>query len=180
MSYQRVARDFHQRIDAIAAAVDELAPAMEAAAALIVEAAVNDHRVFFCSGDYEAGIASYMAQQFRSGGGVYPALPVLSLDGGREGDNQAPLWRDLRALSRDGDVILCIDSSDGGALAQHAAALAAERNLPAIILSQATSVTATLLPLSHPKPELRREMALMALHSLHALILQTLMGEEEV
>jgi hypothetical protein len=179
MSYQRIAGDFHQRIDLIAAAVDAQAPGLEQAAGLIVEAALSDRRVFLVCGDRDSGIADYLSRLLRQGEGSLPSLPVLALQQGQRGEESAPLWRDLRALARDGDLLLCIDSLEGAPVARRAALLAGERNLSAVLLSDAAQITgsALLIPLQAPSSELRRELALMAMHSLHRLILELLMGE---
>lgn len=184
--YDRIAAGFHRRIEVIAGAVDALAPALEAAAAQIVDAALNDRRIFICGAGNDAALAAYAATSFRSGASGSPPLPAHALTATVSGDPDS-LWRDLKTLSRDGDIVLFIDASDGragggsgrGNIAGEAVEIARERNLYLLLLSdQAEALPTDLaLPMIADDEALRRELALMCVHCLQNLIAEIMMGE---
>ena len=87
-SYDSLSRQFHARIDAIAGAVDALAPGLEAAAAQVVEAALSDQRVLLCASGPDAALAHYFAQQLRDGDGRHPPLTCKDTDARASGDSR--------------------------------------------------------------------------------------------
>ena len=177
--YERIAQAYHQRIDAIAETVDAMAPGLQAAAAQIVDAALDDRRILVCATGLDASIAAYATMLLRGGAGGIPPLPALSLAGADDDARQSSLWRDLRTLSRDGDVLLCIDSAEGALTANEALQLARARNLCALLLSDLAEAedAAAIMPLQGANAAVRRELAMMALHCLRDLIAELLMGE---
>lgn len=174
--YEQLAADFYRRIDCITGAVDALAPGLEAAARQLVDAVLADKRLLLCGAGGDNALAQYAARLLRRPGDALPALPALCLGGADDPGEQ--LWQDLRSLSRDGDLLLCIDSSDAGATAAGAGRLAQQRNLQAVLLAPpGDHGVATVVSLQAADAELRCELALMALHELRALVLRLLMGE---
>jgi phosphoheptose isomerase len=178
--YEHIASSFHTRIDAIAGAVDALAPGLQAAAQQIVDAALNDQRILVCAGGDDTALGSYAGHLLRSSWGGAPPLPALALGSTTDDSGRASLWRDVRTLAKDGDVLLCIDTAENALLAREAGAVAAERNLCAQLLSELTELPGAgiLLPLNSDEITLRRELALMSVHSLRELIADLLMGEQ--
>jgi phosphoheptose isomerase len=179
-SYDSLSRQFHARIDAIAGTVDALAPGLEAAAAQIVEAALSDRRILLCAGGPDAALGHYFAQQLRDGDGRHPPLPAVALGSAAGTEDYTTLWNDLRTLARDGDVVLCIDTTNGAADGLKTVDLARQRNLSPLLLSEAQELVATAvaLPLLAGSEELKRELAFMALHSLRQTVIDMLMGEQ--
>lgn len=176
--YPRIAQAFHQRIDVIAGTVDLLAPALEEAADRLLQAVMNDRRMLICGCGHDGALARYATTLFLDSDGRVPPLPALMVDG--EGADSERLWSNLRSLSRDGDLLLCIDSSSDANAAMRSAQLAQQRNLDAILLSNAQPATAgnaLLLPVPAEAAQTRRELAVMALHTLRELLIQRLMGD---
>jgi len=174
--YEQLAAGFHRRIDCIAGAVDALAPGLDGAAQQIVSAVLDDRRILLCGTGPDSSLARYGALLLRRPGDAMPTLPALLL--GAEEEPLEQLWQDVRCLARDGDILLCIDSSDNAATAGAAAKLAAQRNLIAVLLSAENAFAdAIAVELRAADAELRRELALMAVHELRSQVLRLLMGE---
>ncbi|WP_439105703.1 phosphoheptose isomerase [Congregibacter sp.] len=176
-SYQRIAASFHQRIDAIANAVDSMAPGLAAAASLLSQAVLEDRKILISACEEDAVLAELVATVLRTPIEPGPALPALALrSDSHEGD--PTLWRNLRTLSRDGDVLLCIDSGAGATLARKYVEFAEKRNLIAIVLSEKLEISGgTCIALNVEHPDLRRELILMASHCLRDQTKQVLLGE---
>lgn len=178
--YEHIASSFHTRIDTIAGAVDALAPGLQAAAQQIVDAVLNDQRILVCAGGDDTALGSYAGQLLRSRWRDAPPLPALALSCTTDDSGRASLWSDVRTLAKDGDVLLCIDTAEDALLAREAAEVAAQRSLGALLMSGLTTLPGTgiLLPLHSDEITLRRELALMSVHSLRELIADLLMGEK--
>jgi phosphoheptose isomerase len=179
-AYERTAADFHRRIDAIAAGVDTMAPGIEAAATQLFEALLNDRRILVCASGADAPLAAHVVRCLLRGTGSAPPLPAQVLTSDQADAADAPHWRDVRVLARDGDVLLCLDTDDAAPAAQRAAALAAERNLGCILLSElpaSAQPNAVQITLPTSDRTLRQELALMAVHSLYGLLSALLVGE---
>ena len=96
--YTRIADSFHRRIEAIAGAVDVMAPGIENAARLLTRAALEDRRIFVSGAGSDAALAEFLARSLREGDEAGPPLPALAVS--CSGTPEAGLWRDLRALAR--------------------------------------------------------------------------------
>mgnify|MGYP001025338128 CR=1 FL=1 len=176
--YRRIAEAFHRRIDCIAGAVDAIAPGIEAGAALLTQAALNDRKIIVCGTSCDAGLAQFLAECLRGAEAAAPALPALAIAHDDIPGRDSVLWRDLRLLARDGDVVVCLDSSDGAATARTCTQLAGERNLYLVTLSEALGGdSSSCIELTADTPELRRELMLMACHCLQGEIRHLLMGD---
>lgn len=175
-AYAAIAGAFHQRIDLIASAVDELAPGLEAAGEQAVATVLGDGKLLVCAAGEDHALGAYAASRMREPLRGGPSLPAVYLGSSEFSGEGARLWRDLRTLSRDGDVLLCIDTSETGATAAMSQRVARERNLAPITLSYA-QLAAPYIPLSAASAGLRGELALMAINSLLDLIRLTMLGE---
>ncbi|MEL7045055.1 MAG: SIS domain-containing protein [Pseudomonadota bacterium] len=177
-SYERVAGTFHRRIDCIASAVDDLAPGIERGAALLTQAVLDDHKILVLGTGSDAGLALSLAECLRGAEAGAPALPALALVQDDDAGEESALWRDLRILARDGDVLLCLDSLEGAPLALACARLAEERGLIMIALCDSFEPPAgAAISLRADDRALRRELLLMASHCLQAEIRHLLLGE---
>lgn len=176
-SYDQIAADFHRRIECIAGAVDYLAAPLEQAAELLAGAALEDRKILVCACGSDVGLGQYIASLLRTGDSG-PSLPAMAfVDPGLPNDG-ADFWRDLRTLSRDGDVLLSLDTQSNAPLAAHCAEFARQRNLPTISLSDSSTATdGLLIPLMANDDGLRTELALMVAHSLRDQVWQRLLGE---
>ncbi|MFK7829173.1 MAG: phosphoheptose isomerase [Congregibacter sp.] len=177
-NYDQIAQTFHQRIDCIAGAVDELAPGLEAAAECIMKAVLDDRKVLVVGCGQDAALANYVATTLRSPTNGSPPLPAVPLVSDRAPDPHDEMWIALKTLSRDGDVVLCMDSSDQAPLAHFCARFASARNLTAVLLSESMEENAGLtVALRAENAMLRRELMLMACHSLAEQIRHSMLGE---
>jgi len=177
-SYDRIAGGFHQRIECIAGAVDALAPGVEQAAAMLTDAVLADRKILVLGTGCDAGLAQTLAESLRGGEAGAPALPALALARDDSAGGESLLWRDLRMLARDGDVLLCLDSGRDATLAVAGARVAEERRLALItVASRHEQVTGAQIGLLASDGVLRRELLLMACHCLQDEIRHTLLGE---
>lgn len=176
-NYERTAASFHRRIDAIASAVDVMAPGLEIAASLLTQALLEDRKILVCGCAEDATLASHIAAVLRTPQEPSPPLPALAFSSS-SANGDAQLWRDLRTLSRDGDVLLCIDSYTGASLAKSCITFAKKRNLTTITLSESTGVEGiACIELQANEQVLRSELILMASHCLKEHVKQVLVGE---
>jgi phosphoheptose isomerase len=177
-NYDRIAGAFHRRIDSIAGAVDAMAPGIDSAAQLLTQAVLEDRKILICGCAGDAGIATHVAATLRTPGDAGPALPTLAFTSDEAPSDHSQLWRDLRTLSRDGDVLLCIDSSAGAQLARRSVHFAVQRNLVAIAVSEPLDgIAGTRITLQAENPALRSELILMACHCLQEQIKLVMLGE---
>lgn len=176
--YDSIAGSFHTRVATIAGAVDALAPGLEITARRMVETALNDQRIYLLAAGPDAALATYTARSLRTGNSGLPPLPTIALTCDEGPLN--PAWKDLRTLCRDGDMLLCIDCEDGAELGLETMGTALQRNLFPALLSHAMEVPepAVAMPLIAENAEMRRELALMAMHTLKQLLGDLLMGDQ--
>ncbi len=183
--YQIIAGHFQGAIEAISLAVDELAGPLAQAADRMVAGLLADRQLLATAGPQDLPLAQLLAStlllpQDRE----RPALPCLLLQSGNTGDRGEAA---LRALGRDGDVLLYIDSgNDEGASALLTAAR--ERNIAVVALT--TTVYGgvvdqlgegdILLPVLAPDSGHAREIKTMALHCLVTLIENKLFGPTDL
>lgn len=175
--YDRTAASFHRRIETIANAVDSMAPGLAAATSLLAQAILDDRKVLVCACGRDATLAAHIAAVLRTPLESGPPLPAIALcSDSVEGDTQ--LWRDLRTLSRDGDILLCIDSGPGAAIAQKFIQFAGTRNLVTVAMSENLEIDGgSCIEIHAADADQRSELALMASHCLREHIKQLLVGE---
>ncbi|GAB5414739.1 MAG: phosphoheptose isomerase [Congregibacter sp.] len=178
-NYERIAREFHQRIDCIAGAVDDLAPGIEAASAAVVACVLADHKILVVGAAAAAALAEHLATSLCVAVGNKPALPAIAVTSDAEAIADHSFWHRLRTLSRDGDLLVCLDTREDALMARHCAEFARQRNLAAIVLSEKhTDLSQDLsLTINTPNPVLRSELLLMAAHCLTSCSHQLMLGE---
>ena len=176
-SYNELATAFHRRIESIAAAVDVMAPGLDRATALIVQAVMNDRKILVCACGPDRGLAIHLASLLRAPENS-PPLPAIAVVSDVSGEASDGLWRDLRTLSRDGDVLLSLDTREGADFAALCDQFARERNLGVVALSDANErIAERAVTLAATGSDLRSELLLMAAHCLLDRIRQQLLGE---
>ncbi|MDP5055092.1 MAG: phosphoheptose isomerase, partial [Congregibacter sp.] len=147
------------------------------ATSLLTQAVLEDRKILVCGCEADARLAAHVAAGFRTPEGSGPALPALAFCSDTpSGDTQ--LWRDLKTLSRDGDILLCIDTHAGAEFAQYCVKFADQRNLVAISMSEdlgLEGIACIVLPVN--EQDLRSELILMASHCLQEQIKHILVGE---
>lgn len=121
---------FQQVIDSTAMSVDVISAALEVAAASTTQALMNGGTLYCCAVGCDRSLAQFVADRLMYPVDVdRPALPALALTCvTSSGPEDAP-WRDVRALARDGDAVLCIDSSPQGEVLQHGIAAVSGRDV---------------------------------------------------
>jgi phosphoheptose isomerase len=142
--YQTIAENFQSTIETIALSVDTLAEPIERGSQLMARALLEDHKIVACGNGVDAALAqlfcSNLLSRFEH---ERPALPALTLSG--DGASITAIAhssgvidvfsRQLRALGQPGDVLLCINSSDGANNLLRAVQAAHERDMTVVALS---------------------------------------------
>ena len=121
---------FQQVIEGAVMSVDVIAAAIEIAAGTITHSLLQGGTLYCCAAGCDRSLAQLTADRL-----MYPvdsdrpALPAVALTAtGPAGPDASP-WRDVRALVRDGDSLLCIDSSREGRLLEQAIASISDRGV---------------------------------------------------
>lgn len=191
--YRIIADNFNRTIETIAASVDALAGGIERGSQLMASALLADRKIIACGNGVDAALAQLFAcnllNRFEED---RPALPALTLAAdnasitgiARDGSPNEIFSRQLRALGQAGDVLLCINSSEGASSLVRAVQTAQERNMGIIVMSNSLETELGLL-IRPEDVELRInatrrarivELHTMALHSICELIDQRLFG----
>jgi DnaA initiator-associating protein len=176
--YEQIAQAFHKRIDCIAGAVDAMAPGIEAASHLILQAALQDRKLLIFAGSQDAPFGDHLVNLLRTPVDSRPALPAISIGAREAPDNDPANWHDIKTLSRDGDVLLCIDSISGAAIARACSQIASQRNLVTISMSELFEhgKPTVCIDLRADERALRRELIVMACHCLQEQLGQQMLG----
>jgi phosphoheptose isomerase len=191
--YQIIAENFQSTIETIALSVDNLAEPIERGSQLMARALLEDRKIVACGNGVDAALAQLFACNLLSRfEHERPALPALTLGG--DGASITAIAhssgvidifsRQLRALGQAGDVLLCINSSDGANNLLRAVQAAHERNMTVVALSNTgDSELSTLIRAEDVElrvDALRQprivELHTMAIHCLCELIDHSLFG----
>lgn len=142
--YQIIANNFQATIETIAMSVDDLAEPIERGRQLMANALLSDRKIITCGNGVDAALAQLfvcnLLDRFEAD---RPALPALTLGGDSasvtaiaqsNGINDI-FSRQLRAVGQAGDVLLCINSSEGAGNLLRAIQAAHERNMGVIVMS---------------------------------------------
>jgi phosphoheptose isomerase len=191
--YSIIADNFTRTIETIAESVDDLAEKIERGSQLMASALLADRKIIACGNGVDAALAQlFVCNLLDRYEADRPALPALTLGAdvasltgiARDGNTNEIFSRQLRALGYAGDVLLCINSSEGASNLSRAVRTAQERNMGIIVLSNSHDVELGSL-LRADDVELRInstkrarivEMHTMAIHNFCELIDHTLFG----
>lgn len=191
--YQIIADNFQSTIETIAMSVDDLATMIERGSQLMATALLADRKIIACGNGVDAVLAQLFAcnllnrfEQDR------PALPALALGAGnanitaiaQSGTFNDIFSRQLRALGQAGDVLLCINSSEGDGNLSRAVQTAQERNMGVIVMSNPRDSALGVLMrpedvelrVNAMRPARVVEMHTMAIHNFCELIDHSLFG----
>jgi len=191
--YQIIAENFQNTIETITLSVDNLAEPIERGSQLMAQALLEDRKIVACGNGVDAALAqlfvSNLLSRFEQ---ERPALPALTLSS--DGANITAIAhssgvidifsRQLRGLGQAGDILLCINSSDGANNLLRAVQAARERNMTVVALSNtgdgelSTLIRAEDVELRVDAPRQPRivELHTMAIHCLCELIDHRLFG----
>ncbi|RLA58165.1 MAG: phosphoheptose isomerase [Gammaproteobacteria bacterium] len=191
--YQIIAENFQNTIETITLSVDNLAEPIERGSQLMAQALLEDRKIVACGNGVDAALAqlfvSNLLSRFEQ---ERPALPALTLSS--DGANITAIAhssgvidifsRQLRALGQAGDILLCINSSDGANNLLRAVQAARERNMTVVALSNtgdgelSTLIRVEDVELRVDAPRQPRivELHTMAIHCLCELIDHRLFG----
>lgn len=192
-AYDTISRQFQDTIETIAMSVDTLAPAISAGSALMAQTLIDDRKIVACGNGPDAAMAQlfvgHLLSRFEA---ERPALPALAL--GSESTAASAITqvtgindvfsRPLRALGNQGDVLLCIASTEATTNLIRAVQAAHDRNMAVVLLSNSgerelenlldDSDIAVHVPSHHTSRVL--EMHTMVIHCLCTLIEHALFG----
>ncbi len=191
--YERIASHCQDTIELIAMSVDQLAGGLEEAAALMTTALLADGKLIACGNGADAALAQlFVCQLVGRFEQERPALPAMSLasDGtavtavAQQGGANDIFSRQLRALGQPGDVLLCINSADGGGNLLRAVQAAMERNMGVVLLTNTDDgemgslmrAEDAVLRVQAPRSSQRLELFTLMLNCCLELIDQTLFG----
>jgi phosphoheptose isomerase len=191
--YTIIADNFKRTIETIALSVDDLAGKIERGSQLMSEALLADRKIIACGNGVDAALAQlFVCNLLNRFEDDRPALPALTLGGdfasitgiAQDASQSEIFSRQLRALGHAGDVLLCINSSQGASNLARVVRTGQERNMGIIVMSN--SLDDVLGVLLRPEDvELRIhasrrarivELHTMAIHSFCELIEYSLFG----
>ena len=193
---QRVKNNFLESIQVKTEAVDELAPVVANAAAAIANALLNDKKVLACgNGGSAADAQHFSAEMLNRFEMERPGLPAVALTTDSStltsiaNDYQyAEIYsKQIRALGREGDVLLAISTSGESHNIVHAIDAAHDRNMIVIALTGREGGQIADL-MNNDDFEIRvptwstariQEVHIMVIHSLCDLIDLQLLGQDD-
>jgi D-sedoheptulose 7-phosphate isomerase len=193
---QRVKNNFHESIQIKSDAVDELAPVIASAAKAIADALLSDKKVLACgNGGSAADAQHFSAEMLNRFEMERPGLPAVALTTDSStltsiaNDYQyAEIYsKQIRALGREGDVLLAISTSGESHNIVHAIDAAHDRNMIVIALTGREGGQIADL-MNNDDFEIRvptwstariQEVHIMVIHSLCDLIDLQLLGQDD-
>lgn len=193
---QRVKDNFLESIQIKSDAVDDLAPVIANAAAAIANALLNDKKVMACgNGGSAADAQHFSAEMLNRFEMERPGLPAIALTTDSStltsiaNDYQyAEIYsKQIRALGREGDVLLAISTSGESHNIVHAIDAAHDRNMTVIALTGREGGQIADL-MNNDDFEIRvptwstariQEVHIMVIHSLCDLIDLQLLGQDD-
>jgi D-sedoheptulose 7-phosphate isomerase len=191
-SYPTIAASFGEAIDLVSTSVDPLAPGIEQAARLCIDALLQERKIITCGVGGGAAVAQIfctsLLHRFEH---ERPALPAIAL--GADGMTLSALAatssndlysKQVRALGQPGDVLLAIAGDENNGSIVRAVQAAHDRELPTIVLSGGNSadVSSLLLPedvelhVASARTPRIIEVQVMIIHCLCQLIDESLFG----
>lgn len=192
--YQIIAERFQDTIESIAMSVDQLAAPIAQSSELITQVLLQDGKIFCCGNGPDTALCQLFCHCLLSGlEHERPALPAFNLSadsailsGTTGSDDRAQLYaRQIRALGRENDLLLLIDSGPGSSDLPIALEAARERGMLTVaLITSENSDLASLLNAGDPCIQIQApsrskhiELHTMALQSLYQLIELSLFGD---
>jgi len=134
---QQHAQDHHSAITALST---EQGDAIVRAAQLLVEALVQEHRLFCAGlGGCNANAQSFVHKLIHHFEHERPALPAIALSGdssvGAEGQTQELFARPFQALARSGDVLVVLSTASSSAHLAQLIRAAQELSCPVVAIA---------------------------------------------
>ncbi|MCB1706786.1 MAG: SIS domain-containing protein [Halioglobus sp.] len=191
--YPIIAENFQNTIETIAMSVDDLAGVIGRGSQLMASALLADRKIIACGNGVDAALAQLftcnLLHRFEQD---RPALPALSLSAdyasvtaiAQGGALKEVFSRQLRALGQADDVLLCINSGEGGSSLLRAVQAAQQQGMGVIVMTNTRDNTLAAI-LRQEDVELRVnatrqarvvELHTMAIHCFCELIDHSLFG----
>jgi phosphoheptose isomerase len=139
--YAIIAGHFQRTVEAVMSAVDPLAAPLERASRMMVAALLAEGKICACGNGADAALARLLVAKLM---GQFeherPALPALTLAADSVAlsgvpDSDQAVARQLAALGRQGDILLCINSGAPAASLTAALGAAQSRGLQVVLLT---------------------------------------------
>lgn len=192
--YQIIAERFQGTIESIAMSVDQLAGPIAQSSELMSQVLLQDGKIFCCGNGPDAALSQLFCYCLLSGlQQERPALPAFNLSadsavlsGAYGSEDRAQLYaRQIRALGRENDLLMLIDSGPGNPDLPIALAAARERGMLTVaLISNENKSLASALNAGDPCIQVEAnsraqqiELQTMALQSLSQLIELSLFGD---
>jgi phosphoheptose isomerase len=192
-AYQIISSSFLRTVENITMSVDSLAGQIEQAAQIMTECLLQDGKIFAVGNGADGSLAQiFVTNLMATYENERPALPAVALCGNAasisaittQDDPREIYARQLGALGKSGDVLLCINSSASEDSLATTLKTARERNIRAILLSNSLDdelgglmnegdVAIYVDSLHRPRTT---ELQLMVLHCFCTLIDQGIFG----
>lgn len=181
-AYDTIARKFQDTLETIALSVDQLAPSIESAGTTLASALLNDGKILVCGLGPDAALAQLLASHLLTPCATErPALPALMLTPDSYEDSFS---RQLRALGGPADALVCINSGGAAPALARVTALAQDRNMPVVLLSNEAdrALLDSLTPqdtgicVTSAQRDRTIEIHTMIMHCLCTLVERTLFG----
>ncbi|TDG15091.1 SIS domain-containing protein [Seongchinamella unica] len=139
--YQIIASRFQQTMETVAMSVDHLADPIARGSEMITQVLLNDGKIFCCGRGVDAAMAQLVCSLLlENPERERPALPAFNLAAGAEVQDESAgdaYARQVRALARDSDLLLVIDSGSGEPACLGALHAARETGMPVIVMGNA-------------------------------------------
>ncbi len=192
---EHVVDNFHRHIDSTMQAIETLSPAIAAASELLVQALLNDGKIFCCgegsSGLLSQHLASLLLNRSQR---ERPGLPAIALSSDAalltaittDSSFSEIFAKQIRTLATAQDILVLISHETGSGAALQTIQSAHDRNIPVVVICRDDDGDIRAL-LSPDDCELRigasqracfMEIALLAVHNLCELIELQLFGNE--
>lgn len=144
--YQIIANRFQQTIETIAMSVDQLADPISRGSEMMTQVLLNDGKILCCGHGVDAANSQLFSNLLlQNPQRERPALPVLDLGAGAAASDSSAhdgYARQLRALARNSDLLLVIDSGPGDANCLAALRATRDIDIPAVVMSNAQNQAA--------------------------------------
>ena len=141
--YQIIAGRFQQTMETVAMSVDQLADPIARGSEMMTQVLLNDGKIFCCARGIDAATAQlFCGLLLENPEQERPALPAFNLGPGAASHNASASdahARQIRALARDNDLLLVIDSGAGEPACLGSLQAAREKGMPVVVMGNGHS-----------------------------------------